>query len=120
MSAAITEFIEARLAEWERLANEAGGLPWLACPSGVLHVAEGGNRQIIPAAGVHQWNADHIARHDPARVLAQVAALREIIGVWLHGELVEGGGWSIAMDLVLRHIAAIWADHEDYDEEWKP
>lgn len=65
---------------------------------------------------------------DPARVLAQVAALRAVVA--LHWEesraapfctlCAEGAlvwGWPCT---TMRHIAAIWADHADYDQEWRP
>lgn len=55
--------------------------------------------------------AQHIARHEPARVLADVAAKRQII------ELVLGAyaGYS-----VLTRLALPFAEHPDYREDWKP
>lgn len=75
---------------------------------------------------------DHIARHDPARVLAEVAAKRRILD-----EIVPAmdgmddridGEWGVgAMDPseyesigLLRLLARSYADHPDYREEWKP
>jgi hypothetical protein len=89
-------------------------------------------------------NGIHIARHDPARVLAQCAALREVVaaheltpyygldrhGRWLPSEGepkfwycdCESGDGMIGRDgpcSTLRALATIWSDHPDYrPEEW--
>lgn len=73
--------------------------------------------------------AQHVARHDPARVLAEVAAKRAIVA--LHGErdgecmsCAYGGGFSVRYDDhpcdTLRHLAAVYAGHVDYRAEWAP
>lgn len=53
--------------------------------------------------------AQHIARHDPARVLRECAAKRELVDAW-HDE--HGGGH------VLKTLAAVYSDHPDYRQEW--
>jgi hypothetical protein len=88
---------------------------------------------------------EHIARHDPGRVLREVAAKRAIVG--LHrievrkaeitpfdpytGErrldqyevTCEICGWSsddpTSACATLRAIAAVYSHHPDYREEWK-
>jgi hypothetical protein len=66
------------------------------------------------------WNestAEHIARHDPARVLAEVAAKRAIIGmISRRGE--KGRTPFTAKVLVL--LALPYADRPGYREEWRP
>jgi hypothetical protein len=72
--------------------------------------------------------AEHIARHDPARVLAEVAAKRRI--VQLHGETmlphVGGGGMCRECESAsypcstVQHLAAVYADRDGYREEWRP
>ena len=82
--------------------------------------------------------ARHIARHDPARVLREVAAKRAILAQ--HGWFIPDVGWSkgerccnccgAGMDDVyltapwpcetVKALAAIWSYHPDYREEWKP
>lgn len=65
----------------------------------------------------------HIARHDPARVLAEVEAKRRIV----EGAPSNGGVFDddapdgIREDpwWVLRHLASVYADHPDYREEWR-
>ena len=52
--------------------------------------------------------AGHIARHDPARVLAECDAKRRIVERRNH---LDGP--------TLRALAAVYADHPDWREEWK-
>jgi hypothetical protein len=56
--------------------------------------------------------ADHIARHDPARVLAEIEAKRRIVDLTEHG---CGDDYQ----RVQRALALPYADHPDYDERWK-
>jgi len=95
----ITEFLEARIAEDEdhiRLLAETDRRPVLSLSATVNH---------------------------PQRLLAECAAKRAIIedwedpsgpGVW------EGydAGSAIATDQAVRALAAVYADHEDYDSGW--
>lgn len=73
--------------------------------------------------------ANHIARHDPARVLADLAAKRQIIAE--HCD--DGGKCDVCADppvyeatwrpfpcKTLRLLALPYADHPDYQESWKP
>jgi hypothetical protein len=63
--------------------------------------------------------AQHIARHDPARVLADCDAKRRIVK--LHA--VTTSGDCVACDQqydVLRLLASPYADHPDYRSEWAP
>jgi hypothetical protein len=57
--------------------------------------------------------AAHIARHDPSRVLASIAADRRMIEEYRHYP-----------DSVVRTCvearAAVHSDHPDYRQEWKP
>lgn len=55
--------------------------------------------------------AEHIARHDPARVLADVAAKRAIVDDYAEVP-------STARLRPLRWLAEVWRDHPDYDAEW--
>jgi hypothetical protein len=70
----------------------------------------------------------HIARHDPARVLADCDAKRRIVerlsgylssehdpepeGAW---ELLDDHAWA-----TLYALALPFADHPDYDPSWRP
>jgi hypothetical protein len=82
-------------------------------------------------------NGEHIARHDPARVLREVEAKRAMLGmcvVLLNPPPLLSGTSStasrlegIARDadrrqatLFLHALALPYADHPDYREEWRP
>jgi hypothetical protein len=81
--------------------------------------------------------AAHIARHDPARVLREVAAKREILAFIFQYEAKIDGEWGCCHSAgairlgecpetppekidALRVAVAVYSDHPDYDEEWKP
>lgn len=57
---------------------------------------------------------EHVARHDPARVLREIDAKRRILNT-LH----EEGGDRMFAD-IFRLLALPYADHPDYREEWAP
>lgn len=69
--------------------------------------------------------APHIARHDPARVLREVEAKRRIVvarektPTEIEDPEFEEGTES-ALEYVLRLLALPYADHADYDANWKP
>jgi len=86
------------------------------------------------------WRGVHIARHDPARVLREVEAKRQVLKLHERVTLRAGGGaqyfdtttvcrscepsyqfpelsWPCA---TLRLFALPYADHPDYQETWKP
>ena len=57
---------------------------------------------------------DHIARHDPARVLAECEAKRRIVGHFVNE-------WEPdPINDVLRFLTLPYADHPDYRGEWRP
>ena len=67
----------------------------------------------------------HIARHDPARVLADVDAKRRIIADREHIDASAGdtewhSGYSDGNYDALRALALPYASHPDYRQEWKP
>ena len=86
--------------------------------------------------------AAHIARHDPARVLREVAAKRAILELHkVETHYVESRdddyrpikvpdvechvcGWASDVDgsgcETLRIVASVYRDHPDYRAEWKP
>jgi hypothetical protein len=85
--------------------------------------------------------ARHIADNDPARVLGEVAALRAVVDLHAPGrEIMRCDANANFQDITaecracrtpkfpapaypcatLRALAAMWADHSDYKESWKP
>lgn len=133
----ITEFLLARIAEDEEVAKSAGGGRWSIAPG-----ADGiGWHDGLAIAVVEStWDAcisvapaEHTVRHDPARVLAECQAKRAIVGRHKLGSWHSG---VLDVDVVtcetcntadddwpcpdLRDLAAVYADHPDYDDAWRP
>lgn len=115
----IDAFIEARLDEDEQLARaaaEADGMDWFPVdaeygdsPDRVEGTGDG-------AVGYDMYETvpPHIARHDPARVLRQCAALRAIMRV--NADVADSD--SGAAIQVAEAIASIWSSHPNFREEW--
>ncbi|MFP8960017.1 DUF6221 family protein [Streptomyces nanhaiensis] len=68
----------------------------------------------------------HIARHDPARVLREVEAGRRLIRAhekWCEGRCeakYPNVGPDAAYYWEIKNRAAVYADHPDYREKWRP
>jgi hypothetical protein len=118
----IEQFIEARLVEDEqiaRAASETHGERW--SPG----AAFGDDWDRVEGAGVMAIAYDmqeaappHIARHDPAHVLRQTVALRELLNVANDVDAMYSVAAEDAADGIRKTIAAIWSDHPDYQQEW--
>jgi hypothetical protein len=116
----LVDFLRARLDEDEAVARAATSGPWSAVEgsSGAWWVELPNLGDV--ALDLHGENARHIARHDPARVLADVKAKRAIVGLGICLACdVEGQPCDHA-DETLRHLASVYADHPDYDATWEP
>jgi len=122
----ITEFLQARIAEDEAVARAASPGPWHTnaestevLASDDIEVAEG-----FALSGTQlRATTEHIARYDPARVLAECAAKRAIIEDWEDPE--DDGVWegydygcALTTDRAARALAAAYSDHQDYQQEW--
>lgn len=119
----LTAFVTARLDEDEAAANAGSrrvGMPWHAEPQpgtpGSLVIDELG---LVGSTG-GRYAADHIARHDPARVLRDIAAKRAIVAEYEASVRSVGEGLSRTRRNLVLAVAAIWNDHPDYRSEWKP
>lgn len=112
----IEEFIEARLVEDEDIAAGATRGPrrpdgWSE-DYGQEFVVVVGVRDGVPDCVVRSTDESrHIARHDPARVLRDIAAKRKALAWYLGDD--ENVMWP-----TIQMIAAIWSDHPDYQQEW--
>jgi len=100
----ITEFLTARLDEDEAAIEDPES--WLAAGEshGVRRVDVNLSFECV-AASTRSWRAEHIARHDPARVLAEVAAKRRVlaeVASWLH-DYVAGDTWFSCAQAVEPH-----------------
>ncbi|WP_127572758.1 DUF6221 family protein [Georgenia faecalis] len=129
---ALTEFLVARITEREAVAHAAAAAlthrdqpdpddlkVWRAddgtVRAGWTPVATGERDH-----GLDVRVAEHIASHDPARVLAECAAHRAIVercGPYDDIQ-VRRQTRTLAGD-VLRALAAVYSDHEDFDPAWK-
>jgi hypothetical protein len=137
---ALVAFLRARLEEDEQVASKAAGLCGCHPPApswtfgdettdGRILIADDPHPTLKRKIG-RRWNrsyeglfmAEHIVRHDPARVLTEVESKRRTI------DLYEIAGTSPELDrdawLVLSEtvklLALPYASHPDYREEWKP
>jgi hypothetical protein len=125
----LVEFLLARLDEDEAVARAAwtpnwpDPLSWFVEEELVGRMDAEMDIEHFGSAGT-KADARHIARHDPARVLAEVAAKRAILDK--HRSLPRASldyrkGQLHAYDMVLRLLALPYAGHHpDYQEEWKP
>jgi hypothetical protein len=141
----ILEFLEARIGEDESAALAANGPDWetpgddgpaegmlyangwsiaqfTMYPKGVANSPDApGHLPAFPSMPVrHIENGVHTARHDPARVLREVAAKREIIEAaydiaHLSGDL--DGDYHTGF---LKLLAGVYSDHPDYQTDWTP
>lgn len=164
----LTEFLLARIAEDEDAAQDCGVNQWVAAFREGLPVVELAPDSpyqrvvVVEARRRHSHSVDtirgyqeHIARHDPARVLAECEAHRRIVE--LHEawpvlvqrqpkfETVDTSDpgqfamrasqqimWATEQEYrakfgdepptapMIAALAAIYADHPDYREEWRP
>ena len=127
MSDDIVGFLRARLDEDEAAALDAEG----SCPSpweGSADLWDGSGDPIAADTDrnyVTVRGAEHIARHDPARVLRDVEAGRAIVDMHADcgsgvGYCDDGGHGGDGSCGTLCYLAAVYSDHPDYRLEWKP
>lgn len=118
----LTEFLLARIAEDEALALRI--TPGRQAKNGRWNR---GSIQDQAVRTIDPLHADHMGRHDPARVLAECDAKRYIVDIH--------SGWHTCPDedavedddatepapcLTLRILAAVYAGHPDYRQDWRP
>jgi hypothetical protein len=107
----LVEFLMARIYEDENAAKaRLGSCNWRRIGRRLVVTTHG-----VPIARALSAAADHIARHDPARVLAECAAKRAIVEryVWLHENGDTGG-----REDDLRALAKVYVDHFEFDSSW--
>jgi hypothetical protein len=180
MTLSIVDFLNARLTEDETAAKAAGGQAWHQYDARHEHGRiqdEDGEVVTYDEGAPTEGQAAFIARHDPARVLREVAAKRALLAAasdlpewkqateswildgpglfaecwtdntvnsWIFespdGRLLGTSGvqsrdsreacqsfaenWILEhlpeRSLILRHLAAIYSDHPDWREVWRP
>lgn len=133
-------FLRERLDEDEQAASiiQVGGFhppTWSARPGRSRRWMEVVGRSVMLGDPDDEWCDDgvialvpdsrcewaHIARHDPARVLREVAAKRRIIAECTPSSGVPALELAAALGaLVLARLAETYSDHPDYRDEWMP
>ena len=117
----LVAFLRARLDE-DEAAAKTGSQPEWKSDGPYLGWVTGG------IAAQFKWSTDaaHAARHDPARVLREVAAKRAILAEYLRLAGIEPDDYPedpaavAASERDVRILAAVWSDHPDYRREWAP
>jgi hypothetical protein len=131
----VIAFYRARLDEYEQVARGVTGSGrWSAYIEGgddgwAIEDAEKGDPGAIVG---DEAMTQHIALHDPARVLKKVAAGRGLIRLYwqacdqiemLAGYGAAADGSKVAAESYANTIlvnAAVWDDHEDWVASWRP
>jgi len=124
-------FLEARIGEDEAAANAATGSVWtygpyepyepsdeggVVCDDDDKYVAQTQYDDQPLTTLNSDGNGVHIARWDPARVLAEVEAKRRIVDWCRHVEVFPA---NRVADGVLRLLALPYAEHPDFDPAWR-
>ncbi len=129
-------FLMARLDEDETAAKLAAreGCAWTQGDpgQGSCAITSLGGTVVYDEGSPDEYQAAHIARHDPARVLREVEAKRAIVAAyeWTAARKADGGGIENnynfrsgqvnALETAIQCLAAAWSDHPDYRADWKP
>jgi hypothetical protein len=134
----LTEFLLSRIAEDECDARDATPGPWRwltvdeqGQAMGQRNIRADGDIPVMVGLIDFPIDQRHIARHDPARVLAECEAKRAAIkAAWGDHLQIEGEwGYGKGSDQleaendqpdVVKYLAAVYSDHPDYDEAWRP
>lgn len=138
----LVAFLRARLDEDEAVARAAFPAPWTrrdkiagvhgddATPQRPFGSTVADCRRVPPGHGWGDANANHITRHDPGRVFAEVEAKRGVIARFetafldaaSSDHLLRSPARAQLHELipVLCLLALPHADHPDYREEWRP
>lgn len=140
----LAAFLKARLDEDEQAARAATPSQWevarernhwfvlVTDTEHVRGVAAGGdydpNATYTNIEPLHRGDAEHIARHDPARVLRDVEAKELMVDeyeYWL-AKVVAGEDYPALADRfevargMVRLLALPWEEHPNWREEWRP
>lgn len=134
----LVQFLLDRIAEDEAAARAALGRRWKTSDDEFLDIedAEHDHTGIVYSSsggGVVNWQtAEHIARWDPARVLAECQTKRRIIEehpLTIHTDKAAGVSFVLNAHIcpgvsspcmTLRLLTFPYAHHPDYREEWRP
>lgn len=120
----VDAFVAARLAEDEIVAREAGpdawqaGDRWVVTPLGAAWSVQRDDHVVALAERTTPTEVIvHVARHDPARVLDDVAAKRRVHDAYRRAK--PGSMNRSGLTIALKALACAWSDHPDFDASWR-
>jgi hypothetical protein len=141
----LVQWLRDQLDEDEQVAREATPGPWRNAPTPRHRVTASGRSEeavfasppdvgatVVATTGEaverrHLVDAEHIARHDPARVLREIDAKRKLLAAYAEvaandvDESYEYAyGWANGLGHAVRLLAEAYADRPGYREEWRP
>ncbi|MCX5598487.1 DUF6221 family protein [Streptomyces phaeochromogenes] len=147
----LVRWLGEQLDEDERIARQATDGPWIAEVSGetgncVIPADAQSTREYVAKTQLYAavFDAEHIARHNPARALRQVEATRKLLDTYTTAtrlrdeaaariEAANGEpdakdgdtwlGWQrevAALELPVRLAASAYTDRHTFREEWAP
>lgn len=126
----LARWLGQQLDEDERIARGADPGPWkseslgrhdqaaikLAAPTSLIQFD--GSRAAA--------NGMHVSRHDPARVLREIDAKRQLLNLYAEvaandvDDVEYANGWANALGVAVRLLAAPYSDRPGFREEWSP
>ena len=109
-------------AGWDRSGRKRASGQWVR--TGISSLEDDERRSIIysDSGQVSEAVADHIARHDPATVLARIAADRAILAecsIVLENKDPKRLGERILAWAVVRQLASVHRDRPNWREAWQ-
>lgn len=121
----LVQWLTAQLDEDERIARRAGGLAWYRPPEYLgdpAAIRDSEQERVVCYEGwPSEGQAVHIAEWDPARVLREIDAKRDLLrfaeGIHDHHETFTTGV-AARLEQTLRLFALAYADRPGYREEW--
>ncbi|MFE7752146.1 DUF6221 family protein [Streptomyces sp. NPDC057428] len=131
MSSDLVQFLKRRLDEDEEIAKDPTHATWATAEwrfsdAGNAPYVDLGTNHLDSVSSLNESEMRHIARHDPARVLAEVDAKRELLSRYeamVADVLVVTGREAILSEyrrVILPSLALPYADHPGYRAEWRP
>ena len=122
----LTAFLLERIAEDEAVARAATVAPWTADAGGIrspgvpVAMQAGWDGTVLVGRLLLDRDGDHIARHDPARVLAECEALRRIVEDIVSNDYTTSPAVTDGLSVrVLEYLAQPYADRPDFDPAWR-
>lgn len=122
----LVQFLNDRLAEDEAAATEAGSDEWSSDDAVWMLMDSKGEAVVHNEGKPTEEQAIHMARHDPARVLREVAAKRALLQRYASAARSAEVAYANDSDVYFAEgleqsigiMAAAYSDHSEYDPEW--